>query len=431
MSTVYLGATQVLPGFRWDGLSGYGRLYLGDLEIGGVTFGEHDVYSIAFTGDWTPSEKFNQVFELCNASGTNTYPTATSATKYYKFKDANTSWSALLGDASGMFSSATTLSSICLPHEWDSIYNVESMFSGCTALGTVTLPVSWGDVVNCTQMFKGCSAIRDIRLPQRWNDVSDTTEMFSGCSALCSIGVPVLGSISTKTDMFIGTLFHCVCAGTSNVGDYYFSRFDGEFPTEVYVSGIGLDLSWEHLAGVRLTGSQYFDTGVNAKSGLVSDMLVRFPVSSLGSCLLGAKTTNFIFSMASVTEDNLFSIGYGIEEVSERSVDTGVKTELKSVLLPSNQDLWVNNEQVIIKFERDSFDLNTTLFLGAMNTGSGATKHTNFEFYYGELSLNDEMVKQYWPAKRLSDSMFGIWDRVNDSFVAPVGTGILEVESWD
>lgn len=58
----------------------------------------------------------------------------------------------------------------------------------------------------------------------------------------------------------------------------------------------------------------------------------------------------------------------------------------------------------------------TTIFC-SLDSNNDSFRYTNMKLYYCKIWYNNELVRDYIPAKRKSDSMCGLWDRVNETFV--------------
>lgn len=112
---------------------------------------------IKFNEIWTPTSKFNEVFELVDDNG-NVVNDATPEIKKYRFKI-------------GM-------------ENWGKVTNAAYMFENCKALQNITLPDNWGEVKITQKIFYWCKALKDITLPDSWGKISSAASMFWGCEKL-------------------------------------------------------------------------------------------------------------------------------------------------------------------------------------------------------------------------------------------------------
>lgn len=66
-----------------------------------------------------------------------------------------------------------------------------------------------------------------------------------------------------------------------------------------------------------------------------------------------------------------------------------------------------------------------TLFCG-LNSSRNPFRWTNSKFYYFKIKINDELVRDLVPAKRDSDSVYGVYDLINDVFyTSPNGNNFI------
>lgn len=64
----------------------------------------------------------------------------------------------------------------------------------------------------------------------------------------------------------------------------------------------------------------------------------------------------------------------------------------------------------------ETHNVESTIFC-SLDSNNDSFRYTNMKLYYCKIWYNNELVRDYIPAKRKSDSMCGLWDRVNETFV--------------
>ncbi len=158
-------------------------------------------YVIAFKDDWTPSDIFNEVFELLDDDG-NVVSTATSEITKYRFKEGKENWNGV-SSAELMFYGCSNLTYIELPSSWGSVTSTYRMFRNCYGLTAIKLPSSWGEITNSENMFYYCLQLTSIELPSSWSNINAVSYMFYYCYRLQSVTIPASwDNITTADGMF-------------------------------------------------------------------------------------------------------------------------------------------------------------------------------------------------------------------------------------
>ncbi len=106
-----------------------------------------------------------------------------------------------------------------IPHFWQIMFSVNNMFSFTPNLSEVILPFGWANIEFTFEMFANSTSLTYISLPELWNN----------------------NAVIDNTDMFFNTGFICKEPGDEINQFYYGSSLLNSFPSEPYISGIGLD----------------------------------------------------------------------------------------------------------------------------------------------------------------------------------------------
>lgn len=198
-------------------------------------------YKIGFNGYWTASYNFKNIFELLD-DNFQPIATATSDTKYYRFRVGRENWKGIT-TIYALFKGIASLVRIELPPDWGSVDNISDLFSSCINLEEVVFPKTLGIVRYAGHILAYCPKITRAKLPAWYQYGLWIDYIFRGNTNFVNITMPIeYPPNADSTEMFIGTGFTSKAPGIiSDDGLFVSSPADGVFPTEVWKLGIGLD----------------------------------------------------------------------------------------------------------------------------------------------------------------------------------------------
>jgi hypothetical protein len=184
-----------------------------------------------------------------------------------------------------------------------------------------------------------------------------------------------------------------------------------------------LPAEYQWVEYIASSGTQYIDTGIRATTTTRIILDFRYnPKPTTGSYngyTHGSSNGHFQFG-ANATDF------YIMISKSSTWVDTGVPVDTErhvwdlSKASPKLDDTLINNTTT------SAFVNNTnhgSLYLFARHTTSGPTYYCSMEVYSCRIYDGSTLVRDFVPALRVSDSVAGLYDLVNDSFYTNLGTG--------
>jgi hypothetical protein len=95
------------------------------------------------------------------------------------------------------------------------------------------------------------------------------------------------------------------------------------------------------------------------------------------------------------------------------------------------------NSKIVFSCKTGEATVNGTTYTATRVTGTGASnkhlvigdyslKQMEVIFWYFKAYQNGVLLRDYVPARRKSDNVIGIWDKVNDNFFTPAGGSLTE-----
>lgn len=187
----------------------------------------------------------------------------------------------------------------------------------------------------------------------------------------------------------------------------------------------GLPDGYTELEYIESTGTQYINTGISAPDGFgaVFDFSLT-SVSTSDEYLIGSEESSSPYNC------NFFRFHSSKWEVGANTVKTytdsvpivGERYYLEVSTVKNNVYLKINNDSLIT-----STDSNTrsskTLYLFARYNGTSVSGCSKTRLFSCKLTVNANLIHNYIPAKRNSDSAIGLYDLVSGTFFENSGTG--------
>jgi len=185
---------------------------------------------------------------------------------------------------------------------------------------------------------------------------------------------------------------------------------------------------YQRVEFIKSDGNQYIDTGVNAKTGLKSDIV--FSINNIDSGandfgILGArKTVSGSFNRIYLLHYfNGFTLGYGNYYSSGVLATQDAKYVSHTELNSGNQFINIDGEEAISRTLTGSYNLGLNLYLFAINENNNATYNSSITFYECKIYDGNNLVRYYIPVVRKDDGEVGLFDIINRQFYQNLGTG--------
>lgn len=183
---------------------------------------------------------------------------------------------------------------------------------------------------------------------------------------------------------------------------------------------ITLPDGYTQLEYIESTGTQYIDTGITITQniGVYLDFVLNNDISSsnVGTFFGGRDSTNSCW-ICSYNRYQTGSFDFGTTHY-EAFLTSGKRMQLEL-----KEQTYTTSEGGNISLPTTSFNTNLSAYLFAANNNRTAHEHANFRLYSSKLYDGSTVVRNFIPCKRISDSVIGLYDLVNDVFYTNAGTG--------
>lgn len=191
---------------------------------------------------------------------------------------------------------------------------------------------------------------------------------------------------------------------------FYENKGTGNFNGSVAQS------KYTYISHIKTTGTQYLDTGVNAKNGLSSEITLSIDdfngINDFG--ILGARTNSNRIYLLHYFQG--FTYGYGYYYSTNKSATVGEKYTIQTRLDVGNQSL-NDGTNYISGALTDTYDIGSNLYLFAINNGNAPTfVAPSITLYNCKIYDNGTLIRDFKPAIRNSNFTVGLYDEVNQKF---------------
>lgn len=169
------------------------------------------------------------------------------------------------------------------------------------------------------------------------------------------------------------------------------------------------------------TGTQWIDTGVNAKTGIKTELDMMWSAGSAGN-------TKYIFGAAGyynmTVGTSSSSWVYGsFNNLSGGTVVDNIYYKVISSYEKSNQYLSINDTNIIIGTDARETDLGVNLGLFCRKKANGPEFLSSARLYDCKIWDNNTLIRNFLPALRKSDNKPGMYDMVEGKFYVNQNTG--------
>ena len=175
-------------------------------------------------------------------------------------------------------------------------------------------------------------------------------------------------------------------------------------------------IDYNYLNYITTTGTEYIDTGVNAKTGLSSEIELSFNDLTTANdfTILGARKSDQRIYLLHYY--NSFTFGYGNYYSLGTTTNINTNYTITTNLGATSQTL-TNGTNTITKNITTTYDLGLNLYLFALNhDGNVKYMAPSLNLYSCKIYDGENLVRSFIPAQRISDNKIGLLDIVNNKF---------------
>lgn len=164
------------------------------------------------------------------------------------------------------------------------------------------------------------------------------------------------------------------------------------------------------LEYIESTGTQYIDTGIKASKNLKVEADIDVSVVSGWVMILGDYTSGSYFSWW--RQNTTMHAYYGSNNKTLAEL-TGKRKYISN----NTNNIWsIDTSKITVTPNSSDFSKDgNNLYLFSVNNGSNYNK-ASMKLYSCKIYDNGTLVRDFIPAKRISDSKCGLWDKVNFKF---------------
>lgn len=164
------------------------------------------------------------------------------------------------------------------------------------------------------------------------------------------------------------------------------------------------------LEYIESTGTQYIDTGIKASKNLKVEADIDVSVASGWVMILGDYTSGSYFSWWRQNTTMYAYYGSNNKTLAEL---TGKRKYISN----NTNNIWsIDTSKITVTPNSSDFSKDgNNLYLFSVNNGGNYNK-ASMKLYSCKIYDNGTLVRDFIPAKRISDSKCGLWDKVNFKF---------------
>ena len=188
-----------------------------------------------------------------------------------------------------------------------------------------------------------------------------------------------------------------------------------------------LPSEYQQVEYIESTGEQYIDTGIiaNQNTGFEIKFLPKNKISSSTTeygNVFGARTKSSVNEYQLTTYRSDGTPDYqGTFRLGTISYDGGI-TIGETNVISLKSGLYTKSDGVQATLDGE-FTSPCTITLFALNNNGTPAQHGSFQLFSFKLYDGDTLVRNFIPCYRVSDSVIGLYDIVNDVFYENAGTG--------
>ena len=174
------------------------------------------------------------------------------------------------------------------------------------------------------------------------------------------------------------------------------------------------------LKYIESTGTQYIDTGFkpNQDTRIVGDMQFLNNTSGNPASLFGYRES------VSAQRYEFFQYNSLLYSPYNESAGSTISLTMDKITIDKNKGTTTVNGSTLSDIAYGNFQCPGNLYLFALNNnGSMTFIEGNKRIYSCKIYNNDILVRDFVPVKRISDNVYGLWDKVSEVLYENAGTG--------
>ena len=239
---------------------------------------------------------------------------------------------------------------------------------------------------------------------------------------------------SALSDNDIQDLYNCG-ASLSDLGDAHANNFIENATyhgvdeyhniqaNEIYEDILGKD--YQQLEYLEATGTQYINTGFTPNNNTHIQITYKSKTGEL-KALFGARTASNQNVFTAWVQDGKIYTHYGNRDYNAISPISG--DTYQKFIYNQNKNigtvLFNNNTEGSIASSEALFNSGCNLTLLAVNSNGTVDERRSIGYLYScQLYDNGTLIRNYYPARRISDGVLGLYDVIQNRFYINAGSG--------
>lgn len=186
-----------------------------------------------------------------------------------------------------------------------------------------------------------------------------------------------------------------------------------------------LPAGYQEVEYIESNGTQYIDTGIKGKTGLVALGEIMLTSSNQTSIALGCYNPQRCYMLS--FNAGVPRYGYVDWYNGSTALAANVKYSFEVSFLASSQHLKLNGSTVISSANATTFTNAYNLFAFAYNDSGSAGDFAQCRIYSLSIYDNGTLVRKFTPCYRKADNVAGFYELLNGVFYPNAGTGSFAV----
>lgn len=173
------------------------------------------------------------------------------------------------------------------------------------------------------------------------------------------------------------------------------------------------------LEYIESTGTQYIDTGFKPNQDTRISITVDFPPSGTAwRWLYGGRTASNSNSFGFLRADgNAYRFDYA------NSTNKLTTKPVGKFILDSNKNKCYINGELAFTATYTTFASPVNMYIFNNNNNGSLSGGSSAKLYSCKIYNNGTLIRDFVPVKRISDNVYGLWDKVNEVLYENAGTG--------
>ena len=268
--------------------------------------------------------------------------------------------------------------------------------------------------------IKNKPTIPDAQIQSDWNQATTTAKDYIKNKPTIPANVSDLNNDSG----FVASSSLATVATSGDYGDLLNKptipdAYTKQEANDIFLKGestvITMPEGYEQVSNLKTTGEQYINTGYTPNPstfGFFVDVKTEDPVTNNNAAhifVAGKRTDNAKYRVAltmyNQTSGGELRIGASTDKNPRLGKNLHTTLEVKNKVIT-----YPNGSTVNIATEIEDISCSTTLYLFAMNNNGEMQRFTNCRFYRLQIYEGSTMVRDFVPARRISDGKLGLYE---------------------